>query len=115
MNWTQKHAIELARLVEAQCQPAGCHVALTGGCLYKDGERKDCDLLFYRIRQKSHIDMKLLFETLGRLGIIVISGRGWVFKATLGDRHLDLFFPEEQGGTPEVGLVSINNNNVHTY
>lgn len=51
MSWTQEEAIQLCRLLEALAPTFGCHVALTGGCLYKDGERKDCDILLYRIRQ----------------------------------------------------------------
>ena len=51
MNWTQQHAIELCKRIESVCPRYGCHVALTGGLLYKDGPRKDCDILFYRIRQ----------------------------------------------------------------
>lgn len=44
-------AVELCRIVEAGAANYGCHIALTGGCLYKDGDRKDFDLMFYRIRQ----------------------------------------------------------------
>lgn len=39
--WTQKEAIELCVKIEAICPKYGCHVALTGGLLYKEGERKD--------------------------------------------------------------------------
>jgi hypothetical protein len=46
MRWTLAEAVEVCRQVEAICPPFGCHVALTGGTLYKDGERKDLDLLF---------------------------------------------------------------------
>lgn len=59
--WKQERAIKLARLVAGGCQIYGCHVALTGGCLYKDGDRKDCDLIFYRIRQVDEIDRDGLF------------------------------------------------------
>src|ERR1035437_5571090 len=55
-QWTQTEAIELCVKVEAICPKYGCHVALTGGLLYKQGKRKDCDLLFYRIRQVEQID-----------------------------------------------------------
>ena len=39
---------KIARLVEVIVAPLGGHVALTGGCLYKDGPRKDLDLVIYR-------------------------------------------------------------------
>ena len=40
-QWTQEQAIALCRKIEAVCPPFGCHVALTGGALYKDGPRKE--------------------------------------------------------------------------
>lgn len=101
--WTLNAAVALCREVEAICPPFGCHVALTGGCLYKDGWRKDCDLLFYRIRQVDEIDKLGLFEALKRIGVNVKSGFGWCHKATWMDTHpIDLFFPEEDGEYPPV-------------
>jgi hypothetical protein len=46
--WTQAEAIELCRKIEPIVSQFGCHIALTGGVLYKDGPRKDCDLIVYR-------------------------------------------------------------------
>lgn len=40
-GWTQAEAIALCRKIEDVCPAFGCHVALTGGVLYKLGERKD--------------------------------------------------------------------------
>jgi hypothetical protein len=37
--WQLDDAMRLSRLVEGVCPPFGCHVALTGGLLYKDGPR----------------------------------------------------------------------------
>lgn len=45
--WTQSEAIDFCKKIEAICIKYGCHVALTGGTLYGDGPRKDCDILFY--------------------------------------------------------------------
>lgn len=97
-SWTQEEAIALCKLVEHLCVPSGCHVALTGGLLYKNGPRKDCDLLFYRIRQIDEIDMDLLWDTLKLGGIEKLSGFGWCYKATFNGKKLDIFFPEEQHG-----------------
>lgn len=104
-GWTQALALKLVRKVEEIAPKFGCHVALTGGCLYKDGERKDCDLLFYRIRQSATIDTDGLFEALQEVGIVRTKGGGWVHKAFWNrpDRQegdyfkyaIDLFFPEE--------------------
>lgn len=75
-----------------------CHVALTGGCPYKLSQRKDLDLLFYRVRQKSGINMTGLFRFLQHIGFSEPKGFGWCYKTQyLGD-NIDLLFPEEQGG-----------------
>jgi hypothetical protein len=99
-SWSQQEAIALCREIEGVCPEFGCHVALTGGCLYKDGFRKDLDLLFYRIRQEPLIDQDGLFAKLeGLFGLKFERGFGWCFK--LKDRFgrtIDCFFPEEQGG-----------------
>ena len=97
-DWTQPEAIELCRDVEAICPGYGCHVALTGGLLYKDGPRKDCDLLFYRIRQVKKIDLDALWPALLLIGLEKKSGFGWCFKAVYKGKPVDCFMPEEQGG-----------------
>lgn len=101
-NWTQQEAIELCVKVEAICPPFGCHVALTGGLLYKTGIRKDCDILFYRIRQAPQIDQLGLFAALRTIGLDVIKGNGWCFKATYQSKPVDIFFPEEQDSVASV-------------
>jgi len=96
--WTQLDAIKICREIEAICPDFGCHVALTGGLLYKDGDRKDLDVLFYRIRQRQQIDMDGLFEALKSIQIIKDSGFGWCYKANHNGKPIDCFFPEEQNG-----------------
>lgn len=91
-------AVELCRTVEAGAPKYGCHVALTGGCLYKDGDRKDFDLMFYRIRQVESIDQDGLFQYLERLGFSKPKGFGWIFKSEYKGVQVDILFPEEQGG-----------------
>lgn len=98
MQWSQSEAIELCREIEVVCPAFGCHVALTGGCLYKDGRRKDADILFYRIRQISEIDIDGLFAALGRLGVEKTGGFGFVHKALYRGKGIDFFFPESTGG-----------------
>jgi hypothetical protein len=93
--WTQAAAIQLCREVENLCPEFGGHVALTGGTLYKDGPRKDADLLFYCIRQVDKIDEEGLLNALrDRLNFCIGKRHGWVTKATYEGRPLDLFFPE---------------------
>jgi hypothetical protein len=73
----------------------GCHVALTGGLLYKDGPRKDLDILFYRIRQVEEIAKDGLLKALAAsLGMHVVSDHGWVVKMLVNARSVDAMFPE---------------------
>lgn len=98
MQWEQSEAIALCRKIEVICPAFGCHVALTGGCLYKDGLRKDADILFYRIRQVNEIDIDGLFDALANLGIEKTGGFGFVHKAIYCGKGIDFFFPESVGG-----------------
>lgn len=100
--WILSEAVALCRQIEEVCPAFGCHVALTGGLLYKLGERKDCDILFYRIREVDEIDVAGLLTGLTKLGIEADPEHAgashedelWCVKATWKDRSLDIFFPE---------------------
>lgn len=94
MKWTQADAIELCRKIETFAPKYGCHVALTGGTLYHFGERKDVDILFYRIRQTPEIDVGGLMTALRDIGVTPGEDFGWCYKATLDGRDIDFFFPE---------------------
>ncbi len=94
MNWTQQQAIAFCVALEKIAPSYGAHVALTGGTLYKTGERKDCDVLFYRIRQTPRIDTVGLLHAMRGLGAIFERDTGWCIKATHAGRPVDLFFPE---------------------
>lgn len=96
--WLQQEAIELCRAVEAVCPAFGCHVALTGGLLYKDGPRKDCDLLFYRIRQRASIREAALWKALKKIGLTHLKSYGFCQKATYHGKTVDCFFPENPEG-----------------
>lgn len=99
--WTQADAIALCVAIEDVCPKFGCHVALTGGLLYKSGPRKDADILFYRIRDVAEIDISGLLCVLQELGITHDYERDdeygdelWCVKAMYHGRPIDLFFPE---------------------
>lgn len=96
MTWNLQSALCIAMLVEEFAPKYGCHVALTGGCLYKTGYRKDLDLLFYRIRQSS-INFDGLFKALEAEGINIVKDCGFVVKANFGGWCIDLLFPERSG------------------
>lgn len=106
-QWTHEQAVALCREIEAVCPAHGCHVALTGGTLYKDGLRKDLDILFYRIRQIEKIDEAGLFAALEKVGIKRKSGFGWCIKAFYGEKKIDCFFPEEDGEYPVEDAVLV--------
>lgn len=97
--WMRHDAIDLCCLIEQICPKYGCHVALTGGLLYKFGPRKDCDLLFYRIREAKEIAKDGLWAALSDIGFEETEGFGWCHKATFRGKPVDCFFPEEDGGT----------------
>lgn len=96
-QWTLESALPVVKLVEAVAPDFGCHVALTGGVLYKDGFRKDLDLLFYRIRQVNKIDEDGLLDKLETFGFTDFKTFGWVTKGTFFGKGVDLFFPERKG------------------
>lgn len=91
-------SVRVCVLLESIAPSFGCHIALTGGTLYKPGERKDMDILFYRIRQVREIDMEGLSNAMVELGFTKPSGFGWCYKTQFNGYNIDMFFPEEQGG-----------------
>lgn len=104
--WDLEKAVNLCRLLECIAPDYGAHVSLSGGCLYKDGNRKDVDIHFYRIRQIPAIDEPGLLKAIEIAGVKVIARFGWVIKASYYGDPVDLFFPEYkdrgnggQGGT----------------
>ncbi len=99
--WKQSEAIALCIQIEAICPSFGCHVALTGGALYKQGPRKDCDLILYRIRQCPQIEFEGLFAALETIGVVKVSGFGFCHKAEFKGKRIDFLAPEEEGGYGE--------------
>ena len=100
--WTTEEAIALATKVEQICKNHGCHVALTGGCLY-GGSKKDCDLIIYRVRQADDIkQLDLLDDLEAVLGLRPDNRRvgsgdsSWCWKLRTADgKSVDLLFPDE--------------------
>lgn len=92
--WERYEAIIMCRKIEEICPQFGCHVALTGGLIYKEGKRKDCDILFYRIRQVERIDLDGLWRALEAIRFYKLRGRDWCYKALYKNKPVDCFFPE---------------------
>lgn len=92
---TTADAIKVARLVEPVAVRFGAHVALTGGCLYKDGARKDIDLFFYGHRGGPGIDRDgLLAALVEELRFVLGERKGTVRKSYYDGHSVDLFFRE---------------------
>lgn len=96
-GWTTQEAVDLCIKLEAIAPNFGAHIGLTGGLLYKQGERKDADIIIYRIRQVQAIDSDGLFAAFAEIGVEKVSGFGWCHKATYQGKPIDFFFPEEDG------------------
>lgn len=95
--WTLDLAVALCKALEEIAPKFGAHVALTGGTLYKEGPRKDVDILFYRIRQVPVIDVAGLMEAIKAVGVRPAADHGWCYKATFNGMPIDFFFPEREG------------------
>jgi len=84
---TQK-AIELCRTLEAIASRHGGHVALTGGCLYKSGERGDCDIIIYRHDCDIPVNFNAMVDALHSLGFKLTLNFGRVRKFVSPDGSL---------------------------
>lgn len=105
--WGRKQAIALCKQIEEFSPEFGAHVALTGGLLYKEGRRKDCDILFYRHRTFPEIRKKKLLEEIGKKTLVQIEKDfGFVVKAKIGKLQIDFFFPEGQDGLYEEEITT---------
>jgi hypothetical protein len=97
-KWGLSEALEVCRIVEAICPKYGCHVGLTGGLLYKEGERKDLDLVLYRIRQCPEIEFDDLLAALEVAGFSEFRVFGFVTKCIFRGKPVDIFQPEVYEG-----------------
>lgn len=108
--WSLREAVELCKLLEVVLPEAGFHIALTGGLLYKEGRRKDCDLMFYQIRQMEP-NYEVLWKYLTVAGVLRSPSypeNGWLVKATYRGKQVDCLFPnakkaKKAEGTPKCG------------
>lgn len=107
--WALLEAREVCILLEAITPSFGYHVALTGGVLYKDGERKDLDILFYRIRQIKYPDLDGLFECMNTLGFVLQDkSNGWCAKFIYKTKPIDIFLPEINKTSKKIKIQTEN-------
>ena len=91
----QQKAIELCIELYEHLSPKGFFPALTGGQLYKDGNRKDIDIVIYRHRQMEHgFEIKDIEPFLIETGLYEFKHFGFVTKAKWKGLSVDLFNPE---------------------
>lgn len=97
MKATQKDGVELCKKLYPILIKVGIFPSLTGGLLYKDGERKDIDILLYRHRQDvESFETADLCNLLSMAGVTVKEYFGFVTKAEWNGFEVDIFNPESK-------------------
>lgn len=102
-QWSLAEGVALCTAIhELPCQQFNCHPALTGGLLYKQGPRKDCDIVIY---QRGDVDGKRepinwdgLWVALDGIGLCLVTDFGYVKKCTYHGKSVDVFDPTQEGG-----------------
>tara|TARA_R110000782_G_scaffold10750_13_gene33303 strand:- start:1106 stop:1504 length:399 start_codon:yes stop_codon:yes gene_type:complete len=92
---TMEQGIELCKELYAELSTIGFFPALTGGSIYKEGNRKDIDIVIFRHRQMiEKFEMTDIFTNLENIGITDIRHFGFVTKCVWKGCDVDLFNPE---------------------
>ena len=98
MNRHLEAAISLCKDLYDVLSPEGYFVALTGGTLYKEGERKDIDLIIYRHRVNALFEINELEPLLEKVGLHDFRYFGFVTKCKWGNTEVDILHPETSSG-----------------
>lgn len=94
---TNSDGLELCKILYTELSSEGFYPALTGGLLYKSGERKDIDIVIFRNRQlHASFEMKEIEHLLMKVGLSDFTYYGFVTKAKWKGFTVDLFNPETQ-------------------
>ena len=92
-RWTLKLARDLCKRLELVVPNYGAHVALTGGVLYREGPRKDCDIVLYRHGGRQlPIDREGLLAVFKLAGMVSVRTDGRVWKMLWDGRQVDFLF-----------------------
>lgn len=90
-------AIELCMKIYDQLKDKGVYPALTGGTLYKKGDRKDIDILLYFKRENKSFETKELEKDLAEIGITDFNYvTGYLCKAKYNNINIDIMNPETE-------------------
>lgn len=96
-TWSRDEGVALCRTLETIAPMYGAHVALTGGLLYRDGRRKDCDIIIYRIRQRQYVEWSDMIRHFQTIGLQMTNDYGWCKKFDYLGKPVDMFDPEADG------------------
>lgn len=101
--WTLEEGVALCTAIhQLPSQKFNCHPALTGGLLYKQGPRKDCDLVIYQRGdvdgKREPIDWSGLWAALAGIELHMVHDFGYVKKCTYRGKSVDVFDPTQDGG-----------------
>lgn len=97
---TQAQALHLCFNTQKRLQHLKVFVGLTGGCLYKEGNRKDVDLIIYGKNSDKEntnpvdvVDIRdQIIDTLEEAGWYFDYHNTWLSQARYEDVDVDLFF-----------------------
>jgi len=92
-------AVELCTRLYKELAPQNIFPALTGGTLYKDGERKDIDIVIYSSDEVDLSDSSFV-HLLTYLGLTEITCFGRVTKCMYRNTSIDIIIPEFKGVYP---------------
>lgn len=67
---TLQAAVDIAQKCEPVLAAIGCHIALTGGCLYRGGSEKDIDYIIYPHDPKNAPAHETIADALIALGFV---------------------------------------------
>lgn len=115
-NYGLAEGAAVCELIESVASKHGHHTALTGGCLYGVGGRKDIDVIIYRRRDLSLEDMKkripkMIDDFAKHIDMHLHADYGFVKKFYMGtgdDRiPIDCMFPEEVYGDYPLDPIAV--------
>lgn len=92
-NKSLEQAIQLCRKLYQELSP-DYYPALTGGTLYKDGARKDIDIVIYRNKDGATFEFDEIEDKLKNVGLTDFKHYGYVTKCRYGGLSVDLMNPE---------------------
>ena len=103
-EWTLQDGIDLCTAIQnLPSEMFHCHPALTGGLLYKQPPRKDCDIVIYQRGdtggERQPINWLGLWTALQDIDLWLIHDFGYVKKCRYKGKSVDIFDPTQEGGS----------------